>query len=234
LSAYWAAIGDENDTPERMFICVPLNRPPAENGNSYFSPAARQERDLIREKILRKSNEDIAAADEDGSLMELLRELGSDLNINAFALNWFDEHGRLNEDLEEANNLMKRVVDRFSVNSSDSHPTTRPLYLTSTEFEPELYGECAQEFMHRLGLRKMPQNLFVLRNVVMSPFPTDMKFIDELMREFKKVVMQEVIVSRERNKRGRQQASFLMQGTDEVFLVYQPSFHEATKREQVI
>ncbi|RDH36369.1 pyridoxal phosphate-dependent transferase [Aspergillus welwitschiae] len=189
LSAYWAAIGDENDTPDRMFICVPLNRPPGENGNGYFSTEARKERDLIREKILRKSNDDIAAADEDGKLMELLRELGSDLNINAFALNWFDEHGRLNEDLEEANNLMKRH---------------------------ELYGECAQEFMHRLGVKKMPESLFVLRNVVMSPFPTDMKFIDELMREFKKVVMQEVIVSRERNKRGRQQASFLMQGTDEV------------------
>ncbi|XRM42698.1 hypothetical protein ABZX51_005909 [Aspergillus tubingensis] len=234
LSAYWAAIGDENDTPDRMFICVPLNRPPAENGNGYFSTEARKERDLIRDKILRKSNDDIAAADDDGKLMELLRELGSDLNINAFALNWFDEHGNLNEDLEEANNLMKRVVNRFSVNSSDSNPTTRPLYLTSTEFEPELYGECAQEFMHRLGVKKMPQNLFVLRNVVMSPFPTDMKFIDELMQEFKKVVMQEVIVSRERNKQGRQQASFIMQGTDEVFLVYQPSFHEATKKEQII
>ena len=94
-----------------MFICVPLNRPSGENGNGYFSTEARKERDLIREKILRKSNDDIAAADEDGKLMELLRELGSDLNINAFALNWFDEHGRLNEDLEEANNLMKRVVD---------------------------------------------------------------------------------------------------------------------------
>ncbi|GKZ55634.1 hypothetical protein AnigIFM50267_007097 [Aspergillus niger] len=202
LSAYWAAIGDENDTPDRMFICVPLNRPSGENGNGYFSTEARKERDLIREKILRKSNDDIAAADEDGKLMELLRELGSDLNINAFALNWFDEHGRLNEDLEEANNLMKRVVD-----------TDFPLTLQTHE----LYGECAQEFMHRLGVKKMPESLFVLRNVVMSPFPTDMKFIDELMREFKKVVMQEVIVSRERNKRGRQQASFLMQGTDEVF-----------------
>ncbi|KAI2840427.1 hypothetical protein CBS147343_10489 [Aspergillus niger] len=234
LSAYWAAIGDENDTPDRMFICVPLNRPPGENGNGYFSTEARKERDLIRKKILGKSNDDIAAADEDGKLMELLRELGSDLNINAFALNWYDEKGNLNKDLEEAKNFMKRVVDRFSVNSSDSNPTARPFYLTSTEFEPELYGACAQDFMQRLGVNKMPKNLFVLRNVVMSPFPTDMKFIDELMQVFKQVVKQEVIVSRERNKRGHQQASFLMQGTDELFLVYQPSFHEATKREQII
>ncbi|GKZ81405.1 hypothetical protein AnigIFM56816_005922 [Aspergillus niger] len=103
---------------------------------------------------------------------------------------------------------------------------------TSKGFAPSLtLKQRTAEDLRALKYLGLPGRL---RNVVMSPFPTDMKFIDELMREFKKVVMQEVIVSRERNKCGRQQASFLMQGTDEVFLVYQPSFHEATKREQVI
>ena len=171
--------------------------------------------------------------------MKKLRELGSDLNINAFAINWKDENGNLNKDLEEANYLMKRVVDKLSITTANTDPTQISMFLTSTRFEPEDYGECALHFMERMGLDKCEQGLFVIRNVVMSPFPTEMNFIDNLMTGLKDVIKKEVDVCRERNRRGKRFVKFLVQGTPsglttDVFLVLQTSFHSATLRQQLI
>lgn len=171
---------------------------------------------------------------DDSDSMDKLRELGSDLNINAFSLNWRHEDGTLNTDVEEANYFMKRIVDRLSVTTTDSDPSSIPLYLTSTLFTPELYGKCAQHFMKRLQLDVCKQDLFVLRNVVMSPFPTDANFIGELMQKFQEVAREEVQVCRERNTRGAYEVEFVMAGTEKLFLEFQASFHRATQRQQII
>ncbi|KAF7596071.1 hypothetical protein BBP40_003333 [Aspergillus hancockii] len=234
LSAYWATIETED------FICVPFNRlGPERKGHSFRSKKVEEEKQWFRENILEKENKDITA-----EAMDKLRELGSDLNINAFALNWKYEgnisqkeqpqEGQLNRDVEEANYLMKKVVEKFSVTSVETNTNDIPLFLTSTKFEPELYGECAQVFMDRLGLDRSQQDLVVLRNVVMSPFPTKKDFIGELMRAFEKVVKEEVKGCRDRNKRGDRRIQFLMQGTDVVFLVLQASFHLSPLRQQLI
>lgn len=123
-----------------------------------------------------------------------MRDLGSDLNINAFAINFRYSDGRLNEDVEEANYLMKRVIESLSVDSPDDDPTKIPLYLTSTEFSDELYGNCKKHFMERLGLENSRQDLMVLRNVVMSPFPTDGNFIHHLAGIFYKAAAKETEV----------------------------------------
>lgn len=167
--------------------------------------------------------------------MGYLRELGSDLNINAFALNWYREDGKLNDEIEEANYLMKRVVDRLSITEADQNPRKIPLYLTSTQFEPELYGECAQHFMDRLYLTRAQQDLYVLRNVVMSPFPTEKNFISSLMNYFQDVINEEVKNTLwPRNRRGSYNVIFLMRGTDEIFLDFLTGFHQATQRQQII
>jgi hypothetical protein len=74
----------------------------------------------------------------------------------------------------------------------------------------------------------------VLRNVVMSPFPTDANFIGELMKQFQKVAREEVQVCRERNRRGAYEVEFVMAGTETLFLDFQASFHRATQRQQII
>jgi hypothetical protein len=127
--------------------------------------------------------------------MTLLRALGSDLNINAFALNWRYEDGRLNDDIEEANYLMLRVVKELSISSPNDKPTDKDLYLTSTEFKHEEYESCAEYFMDRLGISRSRQNLMVLRNVVMSAFPTDHDLIGDMMKRFRQVVEKAVDVS---------------------------------------
>ena len=235
LSAHYAAMHHEKATgseKKKHYICIPFNRLPVEKkGASSLSPEADKRREFIQENILSKSNEEISKVPE---TMEYLRELGSDLNINAFSLNWYREDGELNTDLEEANYFMKRVVDRLSITSSSGNPREIPLFLTSTSFTPELYGECAQHFMERLHVAPAPQDLFVVRNVVMSPFPTDGSFINSLMVDFEKVSEEEVKKSWERNKPGSYDALFLLRGTDEIFLDYHTCFHRATQRQQLI
>lgn len=162
-----------------------------------------QEKKRIRSEILAQTNaaivtNDIGKPTEDQT-MTLLRALGSDLNINAFALNWRYADGTLNTDVEEANYLMSRVVSRLSVDSPDDKPTKIPLYLTSTEFSREDYGRCVTTFKRRLGLEQdSAESLMVLRNVVMSPLASLSSrgdFINMLGDTFKQVIEEEVKVS---------------------------------------
>ncbi|KAJ4139760.1 hypothetical protein NW768_001104 [Fusarium equiseti] len=230
LSAHYATMINDS------FMIVPFNMLPAENqGNRKFlSKSVENQREKIRDLIVTKSDTEIFKSKE---AMKIIRDLGSDTNINCFAINWKDENGVLNTDLEEANYLMKRVVDRLSITSPNTDPSTIPIYLTSTQFLPEDYGTCAHKFMERMGVQKSDQSLFVIRNVVMSPFPTKKDFISTIMKDLEKVIRKEVDVCRKRNKPGEKNLQFLVQGSPdapEVYLVFQASFHSVTRRQQVI
>ncbi|KAI9373196.1 pyridoxal-dependent decarboxylase conserved domain protein [Aspergillus egyptiacus] len=226
LAAHWAAMTTSDDS----FICVALNRLPSEvNGGDV-----EREKKFIREEILPKTNNEIMENDPEKHTMTLLRALGSDLNINAFALNWRYEDGRLNDDIEEANYLMLYVVKKLSISSPNEDPMTKRLYLTSTEFKHKDYGLCADLFMDRLGISRSRQNLMVLRNVVMSPFPTEHELIDDMVKEFRTTVNEAVNVCRDRNKIKPDIHRFYIQGTNELFLIYRPRFQEARFRRQLI
>ncbi|PKY00697.1 pyridoxal-dependent decarboxylase domain-containing protein [Aspergillus campestris IBT 28561] len=231
LSAHYAAM--HHAQTEKRFICIPFNRLPLEKlGYDSLSPEMNERRQAILEHIIRKDNDYIS---QNANIMTYIRELGSDLNINAFALNWYREDGTLNNDIEEANHLMRRVVNRLSITSVDQDPRKIPLYLTSTQFTPELYGKCALHFMKRLHLDQAPQDLWVLRNVVMSPFPTERDFIGQLMGYFQDIIKDEVVKGCwPRNKPGNDKVAFLLRGTDEVFLDFLACFHQATQRQQII
>jgi hypothetical protein len=195
LSSEWAALTDTSSP----FICVPFNELPSELIEGSTSEKVEAEKARIRREILKKSNAQIVEEDlnrpTERKAMKLMRDLGSDLNINAFALNFRHADGRLNDDVEEANYLMQRVVEALSVDSPNDDPTKIPLFLTSTEFSDELYGNCKAHFMKRLGLKNSHQDLMVLRNVVMSPFPTDGNFIGKLADIFYKTAEAETKVN---------------------------------------
>lgn len=194
LSAEWASLTDASSP----FICVPFNMLPSELEENATEDRVEAEKKRIRNDIVLKTNASIMKDDQhrpdDQKAIKLMRALGSDLNINAFSLNFRYADGCLNDDIEEANYLMQRVVETFSVDSPTDDPTKIPLYLTSTEFSDELYGKCKANFVKRLGLAPSTQDLMVLRNVVMSPFPSDGNFTNDLAEEFKKVVEAETEV----------------------------------------
>ncbi|KAJ0306665.1 hypothetical protein COL516b_004458 [Colletotrichum fioriniae] len=220
------------------FVCVPFNMLPSELESNPTEEKIEAEKKRIRDEIVKKTNASIIAEDEarpdDQKVMKLLRSLGSDLNINAFALNFRYEDGRLNDDIEEANYLMQRVIEALSVDSPDDDPTKIPLFLTSTEFSDELYGECKANYVKRLGLEQSSLDLMVLRNVVMSPFPTDGNFTNQLADIFYDVVAKETEIVRKRNTPAPDFHSFLIQGTEEIYLIHLPMFHVANHRQQLI
>ncbi|KAL8847899.1 MAG: hypothetical protein Q9221_007075 [Calogaya cf. arnoldii] len=243
LSAHWAAMS----TRSTSFICVPLNLLPAERkamqdpntSPEDYAQALHEEKQKIRERILNKSNQEIIDEDAERATedkaMVLLRALGSDLNINAFALNFRYSDGTLNDDVEEANYLNRRVVEALSVDSPEDDPTKIPFFLTSTEFEHELYGNCARHFKKRLGLAQDEVSLFVLRNVLMTPFPTEGNFIDKMVNIFREVIEKEVEVCRKRNETKENHHNFIMQdGSDGIYLVNRSMFHLASRRRQLI
>lgn len=246
------------------FTVVPFNMLPSELAEGATQESIEAEKQWIRDNILSASNLQIVSNTNTSpggdTALTLLRKLGSDLNINAFACNFKYSNGDLNTDVLEANYFMQRIVESLSVDSPGDDPTKIPLYLTSTEFSHDLYGECAAKFKERLGLEDSKQDLFVLRNVVMSPFPTEKDFIAELAGIFKKVATEAVKVSdptemdihiktvpkhprltcfiykvsRGRNEETKGIHSFLMQGENPVCLLHKPSFHVANHRRQTI
>ncbi|KAL8918120.1 MAG: hypothetical protein Q9208_007562 [Pyrenodesmia sp. 3 TL-2023] len=245
LSAHWAAMSTESSS----YVCIPLNLLPAERKAMQdpnttpesYEKAVNEEKQKIRDRILNKSNQQIIDEDADRSpddkAMVLLRALGSDLNINAFALNFRHSDGTLNDDVEEANYLNRRVVEALSVDSPEDDPTKIPFYLTSTEFEHELYGNCAQHFKKRLGLAQDELSLMVLRNVLMTPFPTEGNFIDKMVNIFQEVIEKEVQVCRKRNETKKNHHSFIIQdnpSTSQVHLINRSMFHLAARRRQLI
>ena len=185
-------------TKDDPFFVAPLNMLPSELKEGSTDEDVENERQKIRDRVLTKSNEEIVKADaerpDDDKTMALLRALGSDLNINAFSINWRYADGTLNEEVEEANYFVQRVIERISVDSPEDEPTKIPFYLTSTTFLLHEYGQCAQNFKKRLGLVQDQSDLMVLRNVVMSPWATDRAFLGNLVDEFKKVMIEEVEV----------------------------------------
>ncbi|KAL5315999.1 hypothetical protein ACEPPN_016873 [Leptodophora sp. 'Broadleaf-Isolate-01'] len=223
------------------FRVVPLNMLSSELKPGTTTAKVEEEKQRIRDTILSQSNTQIVASDvgkpEDEKTLTLLRALGSDLNINAFALNFRltpGKDGVWNTDVEEANYFMRRVVERLSVDSPEDDPSTIPFVLTSTEFGKALYDECASNFKHRLGLRKDDLDLMVLRNVVMNPFPTEKNFIGKLAGIFRDVVEEEVKVCQQRNSSAPTNHEFLLQGRQKLYILHVPSFHIANHRLQLI
>ncbi|THH04078.1 hypothetical protein EW146_g10270, partial [Bondarzewia mesenterica] len=111
------------------------------------------------------------------SKLVTMNRLASDRKVNAFACNFYDPNGRLDTEVneDEANYLNRRIFERLSFTSRDRDPRKINFYITSTAFAQSDYKDCAMHFKNRPGLRKS-QDLFVLRNVVMSSFSTSVKY----------------------------------------------------------
>ncbi|KAI5888048.1 PLP-dependent transferase [Schizophyllum commune H4-8] len=224
ISAHWAAMSDDT-TP---FIVVPFNK----YVNEQQGPdAIAKEKEFIRANILPATNEKILA---DPKVLAELCALGSDLNINVFACN-FRINGVTNTDVEEANYLNQCIFAEFSVTDNDTAPSTMKLFLSATVFDHEDYGDCADEFKRRLGLETASkQPLFVLRNVVMSPFQAANGFVRTLAEVFQTRLEEKVQNAISRNTVSPQTHEFTMQGTDKLFLAYRPVFNHVNGRQQLI
>lgn len=209
------------------FIVTPMNKLPIIPGHNDLKK-------FIRENILNVKNEVLI---KDNAAMNVVITMGSDLAINAFAVNFRYKNvtGELvtNVDVVEANNLGKRIFERLSISKVTDNVLDKPLVLTSTQLKQSRYGQCLSNFKKRLGLSGS-QDLYVLVNVVMSPFPTQSNFTRQIADSLQEVIQKEVLTSRYRNEVTPDFHGFVMQGTGKVFLVHLAMFNMANHRHQLI
>jgi glutamate/tyrosine decarboxylase-like PLP-dependent enzyme len=148
----------------RFVVVIPVPRLPAER----YGEDATAQLQFIRERIDRRSNEEILA---DPEALSLLQELGPDQNILAYAFNVRNLDGRLNSDLARTNRLNRRLYDVLSIKPGEDISGCR-LMLSTTDFTSQHYGnEFIQDYKQRLGVGDSPgDTITVLRSTVMDPW----------------------------------------------------------------
>ncbi|KAJ4485314.1 pyridoxal phosphate-dependent transferase [Lentinula aciculospora] len=213
-------------TSKSAFIVCPLNPLPAETNGKPEDVEAQKE--LIRTKVLPIPNRELV---NDRKTWKLVVEMGSDLSINAFAVN-FKLGDVLNEDIVEANYLNKRIFEALSITDANTDKKP-PLILTSTVLSQKTYSDCLLKFKDRLGL-KGNQDLYTLVNVVMSPWPTASGLTSEVAQSLQETIIKEREVSIYRNTLTDDYHAFVMQGTDKLFFVHLPMFNMENHRIQLI
>ncbi|KAG8978320.1 hypothetical protein FRB93_011132 [Tulasnella sp. JGI-2019a] len=211
------------------FIVVPLNLLPAEQDGGDVE----KQKTYIRDTILKLNNRELRG---DKTAWTLVKKMGSDLSINAFAVNFLLADRTVNTDVVEANNLGQRIFKRLSIVDAKpaSTPPPPPLILTSTSLSQTTYKGCLEKFKERLSLVG-PQDLYTLVNVVMSPWPTVDDFTNDIVDALRKVIEEEVKISQFRNTLTNDFHGFVMQGTaDNVYLTHIPMYNMENHRMQLV
>lgn len=196
LYARFLSMSDGHDP----FVIVPLPRIPAQrNGGNVAAELAR-----IRKLIDERTTEEILA-NQSGEL-DLLREIGPDENILAYAFNFVKTDGTLNSDLRLANAYNKAIYDRLSINPGEQI-YGYDLIVSTTDINAASYGSTfIDDFKRRLSVEDVNlHEVTILRSVIMDPWVTETakgSFIDVLESEFRKaaIAARETVLSL--NQRG--------------------------------
>lgn len=116
MYAHLATMSDE-DTDFRV---TTLNMLPDERSNPGVEPTSQKE--FIRKRILNVPNSELI---QDSEAMQLIKDMGSDLSINTFAVN-FRIGKKINTDVVEANNLNTRIFKRLSITDTKTDTNIKP------------------------------------------------------------------------------------------------------------
>ncbi|PCH38473.1 hypothetical protein WOLCODRAFT_97200 [Wolfiporia cocos MD-104 SS10] len=228
MYSHWVTMGLDSHT----LLVTPLTMLPAERDGAG-AEAVEAQRRYIRECITNRPNRELV---QDAEAMTLVKQMGSDLSINAFACNFrVSRGGPPNRDVAEASYLNARIIERLSVTRVDDEAQSKPLILMGTELDSERYGECLRKFKGRLGLDEDDDApLAGLCNVSMSVFPTTGNFVAEMAEAFRKVAEEEVENCWKRIQVVPAIHSFVMHGTSTLYLTYLPIFNLGSYRQQLI
>jgi glutamate/tyrosine decarboxylase-like PLP-dependent enzyme len=175
------------------FIVVPVQQIPAEKDGGTPEEIKKQLQ-FIKERIVARENNDLI---QDEAAMALLRQLGSDQIIITYAFNFKDTEGSLNTDPDKANEFNHAIFEQLSVSPDHADIMSRPLFITTSEFEPDVYGEdFVRTFMKRLKLDygKL-RSMNFLSSTTMSPWLTataEGNFIPTMIDAFRDIVLKEV------------------------------------------
>ncbi|KAH9024923.1 hypothetical protein EDB85DRAFT_2179872 [Lactarius pseudohatsudake] len=223
MYCHWATMS--LDHPD--LLVVPFRMLPSEMGPGASADGVDEERRYIRDVLLKRTREELA---NDPKACALMRQMGSDLVVNAFACN-FRVGGVANKDIWEANDLNARIYNRLSFKSMSEKLDDQKVIIMSSKLSQEGYGKCLTKFKRRIDLSGQ-EDLFVLVNVSTTPFAADFAHI--LANAFREVAEEEVKISVERNRLVPARRAFVLQGNGPVSLVHMPYFGASSQRQQCI
>ena len=185
MYGHWATMSLDHAT----LLVVPFRMLPSEAEPDTSATRVDEERRFIRDILLTRTREELA---NDLKACGLMRQMGSDLVVNAFACN-FRVDGVINQDVSEANHLNARIYDRLSFKSMTEKLEDRKVIIMSSILSQREYGACLTKFKERLGLSGS-EDLFVLVNVSLSPFTSPSNFERVLADAFREVAEEEAEV----------------------------------------
>ncbi len=159
---------------DRRFRVTMFNATPAERARRPDDELA-VERSAIR-RFVEMDNAALGATlAADPAAKRLFTALGSDQVILAFSLNFRTLDGRMNPDLAKANAFNDRVFQYCSLIEPRADVSDLDLVLTSSRFEPRIYGhQFVDAFSRRLGV--VPQaelGVDFLISTTMDPWTTE-------------------------------------------------------------
>ena len=159
-----------------------FNQTPAERARRPDAELA-EERRLIRGLVDLDNVALEARLQADPAAKALFSALGSDQVILAFSLNFRHPDGSLNDDLEKANAFNARVFARCSLIEPRADLTDLELILTSSRYEPKVYGHhFVDAFSRRLGVRPHSElGVDFLISTTMDPWTTETESGDFLV-----------------------------------------------------
>jgi hypothetical protein len=189
---------------DERFRAVTLQRLPSERRGE----SGDDDRAYIRANFIGPSNRDLVALlSRDEKAAALFRAIGSDQVIVAYSFNMLDEHGRPNQSLADLNALNQRVFELCSVTTETPLLAQTKLIVTSSEFDPALYGApFVADYARRLGVTwDETTPIQFLISTTMDPWTTDTPdgdFLEVVERALREAVLQAIDDVRRRRKDG--------------------------------
>lgn len=179
----WAMLSDpeQDDFEIRMLVKLPYSlRGPKYN---LLAENPEQVRNYITTHIIGKTNEEIS---QDEDAMFVLSELGTDVLINTFLVN-FKVNGQWNHDLDKLNEFNNKIFNKFSISDPETAEADKVDYiLMKTDLDAVTYQSPLADALGTWGITAGEgQTVSCLVNTIMNPWTTANGFMDKISEIFK-------------------------------------------------
>lgn len=141
--------------------------------SSWKGMSEKKQKEFIRERIIDKSNEELAKDDE---AMEYLKEIGPDTLVPCFTVNL-----KGNKSVDVCNSLNMAIFQDLSHSSGETTAHRIPMIVTSSSMLHLKHSSALKNFKKRLGLDpKGDSSVKFLITTCMDPWATSVEFLDDL------------------------------------------------------
>lgn len=180
----WLTLADASDDFEiRMLVKLPDRI--LDEKTRLIVQGTQAIKDFIKERIIGKSNEEISL---DKDAMQVMREVGTDVLINSFVVNYKDNNGNWNHDPEKLNQLNHEIFMKFSISDPATAQKDNVDYIIMmTSLDTNTYAAPLKDMMTAWGISlDGVSSINCLVNTVMNPWTTANGFIEKISAIFKK------------------------------------------------